>query len=146
MPWFVKLEEGIVAKDRFDAVIPAHLAWLRGLEARGHRPSSGYWADRKGCNGAGAGGMLLFWAESWGEALALVESDPLIQQGCVRWTLHSWGLVFSASGLAPAPGTAAPGAAIGQAARSETAAPDPSSAGGTPVPPGSNPAPPADPL
>lgn len=155
MPWFVKLEEGIVAKDRFDAVIPDHLAWLRGLEARGHRPSSGYWSDRKGCNGAGAGGMLLFWAESWDGALALVQSDPLIQQGCVRWTLHSWSLVFSASGLAPAPDPAGRGG-MGQTARneiarremarSETAAPDPSSAGETPSPPGSDPAPPAAPL
>lgn len=108
MAWFVKLEEGIVTKERFDAVIPAHLAWLRELQAKGHRPSSGYWADRKGHNGAGAGGMLLFWADSFDEAQALVESDPLIVQGCVRWTLHSWALVFGASGLATN-GTAAPG-------------------------------------
>ena len=42
MPWFVKLEEGIVTKPRFDAVIPEHLAWLQSLELAGHQPRSGY--------------------------------------------------------------------------------------------------------
>jgi uncharacterized protein YciI len=94
MPWFVKLEEGIVEKGRFDAVVPAHLAWLRALEAAGHQPSSGYWGDRKGQNGHGAGGMLLFQAGSMQEAEDLVRHDPLIVEGCVRWTLHEWCLVF----------------------------------------------------
>ena len=94
MPWFVKLEEGIVAKQQFDAVLPAHLAWLEGLASTGHQPRSGYWADRKGLNGDGAGGMLLFWAGDWAEAQLLINNDPLIRQGCVRWTLHEWSLVF----------------------------------------------------
>ncbi|WP_255002239.1 YciI family protein [Cyanobium sp. HWJ4-Hawea] len=95
MAWFVKLEEGIVAKDQFDAVIPAHLRWLAELEATGHSPSSGYWAERKGLNGDGAGGMLLFSAQDWAQADALVRTDPLIEQGCVRWSLHQWNLVFA---------------------------------------------------
>lgn len=128
MPWFVKLEEGIVDKGTFDAVVPEHLAWLRTLAAAGHRPLSGYWADRKGCNGEGAGGMLLFEAASLAEADDLVRQDPLIRQGCVRWTLHEWRLVF---GVPPPPG-------IGPqpVLRSGTAAPGPSSAGETPAPPG----------
>ena len=93
MPWFVKLEEGVVDKTRFDAVVPQHLAWLAALPAR-HTPRSGYWADRKGRNGDGAGGMLLFQADDWAEAEALVRTDPLICSGCVRWTLHEWRLVF----------------------------------------------------
>jgi uncharacterized protein YciI len=99
MPWFVKLEEGIVPKDRFDAVVPAHLAWLAELEHRGHRPVSGYWADRRGCNGEGAGGMLVFWAADWPEAEGLVRHDPLILAGCVRWTLHEWTPVFGTGSL-----------------------------------------------
>ena len=122
MPWFVKLEEGIVAKPKFDAVIPAHLVWLQTLAAAGHEPRSGYWADRKGLNGEGAGGMLLFWALDWAEAQLLISTDPLIQQGCVRWSLHQWSLVFGAFG----PGLP----------RSETAAPVPTSAGETPALPG----------
>lgn len=126
MPWFVKLEEGLVPKPAFDQVVPEHLAWLAELELAGHRPVSGYWADRKGRSGEGAGGMLLFWAESWEQAQAVVQGDPLIRRGCVRWTLHQWQPVFGQSGL-----------------RSETAAPGPNSAGGTPAPPGSDPVPPA---
>ena len=122
MPWFVKLEEGIVAKTKFDAVIPAHLVWLQTLAAAGHEPRSGYWADRKGLNGEGAGGMLLFWALDWAEAQLLISTDPLIQQGCVRWSLHQWSLVFGA--FEPGP------------PRSETAAPVPTSAGETPALPG----------
>lgn len=94
MPWFVKLETGLVPKAAFDAVVPAHLAWLAELERQGHAPRSGYWADRVGRSGDGAGGMLLFQAASWAEAEALVRADPLIQQGCVSWTLHEWALVF----------------------------------------------------
>jgi uncharacterized protein YciI len=110
MPWFVKLEEGIVSKSQFDAVIPAHLAWLHSLETAGHQPVSGYWADRKGCNGEGAGGMLLFFAADWAHAESLITSDPLIRQGCVRWTLHEWSLVFGALDRgAPRSGRAVPG-------------------------------------
>lgn len=120
MAWFVKLEEGLVDKAAFDAVVPEHLAWLRALEAAGHQPASGYWGERKGRNGEGAGGMLLFQADSYAAAEALVRQDPLIRAGCVRWTLHEWCLVF---------GPAVP-------LRSGTAAPDPSSADGIPAPPG----------
>jgi hypothetical protein len=110
MPWFVKLEEGIVAKSQFDAVIPDHLAWLQNLASAGHQPRSGYWADCKGRNGDGAGGMLLFWAVDWTEAQLLIGTDPLIQQACVRWSLHEWSLVFGAfEPGAPRNGTAAPG-------------------------------------
>lgn len=99
-PTFVKLELGLVSKPQFDAVIPAHLAWLAELERKGHEPRSGYWADRVGRSGDGAGGMLLFRAASWEEAEALVRTDPLIVQGCVSWTLHQWALVFPPAGLA----------------------------------------------
>jgi hypothetical protein len=122
MPWFVKLEEGIVAKPQFDEVVPSHLAWLQALASAGHQPRSGYWADCKGLKGNGAGGMLVFWALDWAEAQLLIRTDPLIQQGCVRWSLHEWSLVFGDFG----PGLS----------RSGTAAPAPISAGETPALPG----------
>lgn len=99
--WFVKLDEGVVPKSRFDQVVPLHLAWLRQLEHDGHCPSSGYWGDRRGLDGAG--GMLLFRAAHWEEALALAGRDPLVQQGCVRWTLHEWCLVFRSGTTTPDP-------------------------------------------
>lgn len=117
MPWFVKLEEGIVDQAAFDAVVPAHLAWLRALEVAGHQPASGYWRERQGLNGQGAGGMLLFQADSMAQAEELVREDPLIRHRCVRWTLHEWRLVFAPPLF-----------------RNGTAAPAPNSADGTPAP------------
>ena len=70
------------------------MAWLAELERLGHQPRSGYWADRVGRSGDGAGGMLLFWAAHWAAAEALVQTDPLIEQGCVSWCLHEWAVVF----------------------------------------------------
>lgn len=112
MPWFVKLEEGVVDKARFDAVVPQHLAWLAALPP-GHTPRSGYWADRKGRNGDGAGGMLLFQARDWAEAEALVRADPLVSAGCVRWILHEWRLVFGELPPPPADPAATPDPASG---------------------------------
>lgn len=93
MPWFVRLDEGIVEKPVFDQVIPAHRQWLNRLTGGDHRPSSGYWADRAG--GSGAGGMVILAAANWDEAVQLMASDPLVQEGCVRWLLHEWRLVVA---------------------------------------------------
>lgn len=93
MRWFVKLEEGVVDRERFDAHLADHLRWVAELERRGHRPSTGYWGDRKGRNGEGAGGMLLFLARDPGQAEAIVREDPLIRCGCVHWILHEWCVV-----------------------------------------------------
>jgi len=60
MPWFVKIEEGIVDKPVFDQFVPAHKAYVRELIAQGHQAKTGYWS----CFG---GGMLLFQADSMAE-------------------------------------------------------------------------------
>lgn len=124
MAWFVKLEEGIVPKSHFDRVVPDHLAWLETLEPLGHQPISGYWGDRRGRLGDGAGGMLLFWASDWEAAEALVRQDPLIVQGCVRWTLHTWTTVFGTERLPRSSGDVQEGRRSGRTTfRNETAAP-----------------------
>lgn len=86
MPWFVKIEEGIVDKPIFDQFVPAHKAYVINLIAKGHRAKSGYWAAR-------GGGMLLFEAESLQEAEAIVAQDPLVQNNCVKYKLHEWRLI-----------------------------------------------------
>ncbi|MEO1069047.1 MAG: YciI family protein [Cyanobacteria bacterium J06638_6] len=86
MPWFVKIEKGIVNKPIFDQYIPAHVAYVRDLIARGHEAKTGYWAEY-------GGGMLLFRAESLDEARAIVAADPLIQNHCVEYELHEWRVV-----------------------------------------------------
>jgi uncharacterized protein YciI len=86
MPWFVKIEKGIVDKPIFDQYVPAHKAFVKALIAQGRHARTGYWAER-------GGGMLLFEAGSLDEAQAIVAQDPLIQHGCVSYELHEWKVV-----------------------------------------------------
>jgi uncharacterized protein YciI len=86
MPWFVKIERGIVNKSTFDQYVLAHKAYVQALIQQGHQAKSGYWAER-------GGGMLLFQATSLAEAEAIVAQDPLIQNGCVNYELHEWTVV-----------------------------------------------------
>ncbi|APD48483.1 hypothetical protein KQ302_09215 [Synechococcus sp. CS-602] len=103
MPWFVKLEEGVVDRARFDRFLPDHLTWVRELERLGHHPSTGYWRESLGRNGSGAGGMLLFQAHDFAEAEAIVRGDPLIASGCVSWILHEWRVVAGELGRGRTP-------------------------------------------
>ncbi|ATS17956.1 YciI family protein [Synechococcus sp. PCC 6717] len=86
MPWFVKIERGIVDKQTFDQHVPAHCAYVRKLIAAGHQARTGYWAER-------GGGMMLFEASSLAAAKAIVEADPLVQHQCVHYELHEWCIV-----------------------------------------------------
>ncbi len=86
MPWFVKIEKGIVDKPTFDQHVPAHVAYVKALIDQGHQAKTGYWAEY-------GGGMLLFWAESRAEAEAIVAADPLIAHDCVTYELHEWRIV-----------------------------------------------------
>ncbi|MBD1939994.1 YciI family protein [Microcoleus sp. FACHB-68] len=86
MPWFVKIEEGIVDKSTFDQYVPAHKAYVRDLIEKGHKARTGYWARR-------GGGMLLFEAASKEEAHALVAQDPLVKNGCVKYDIYEWCVV-----------------------------------------------------
>ncbi|HEY9888720.1 MAG TPA: YciI family protein [Candidatus Obscuribacterales bacterium] len=86
MPWFVKIEKGLIAKAAFDQHVPAHIAYVKALNAKGHQARTGYWAER-------GGGMLLFQAASLDEAQAIVQADPLVQHGCVEYELHEWRVV-----------------------------------------------------
>lgn len=86
MPWFVKIEEGIVDKPTFDKHVLAHKAYVQDLIAKGHQARTGYWQQR-------GGGMMLFKASSMDEAKVIVEQDPLVQNGCVHYKLYEWCVV-----------------------------------------------------
>ncbi|MFM2062033.1 MAG: hypothetical protein RLZZ507_1703 [Cyanobacteriota bacterium] len=87
MPWFVKIEAGVVDKPIFDQYVPAHTAYVKALIAKGHKAKTGYWAQR-------GGGMMLFEAASMDEAQAIVAADPLVVNGCVRYQLYEWKIVI----------------------------------------------------
>lgn len=86
MPWFVKIEKGIVDKATFDQHVPAHVAYVQDLIQRGHRAKTGYWAEY-------GGGMLVFQADSMAAAQAIVAADPLVLHHCVTYELHEWRIV-----------------------------------------------------
>jgi uncharacterized protein YciI len=88
MPWFVKIERGIVDKATFDRFVPAHRAYIHDLNIRGHQATTGYWQQSRG-------GMLLFQAASWAEAQQIVAQDPLVVNGCVAYELQEWIVVVA---------------------------------------------------
>jgi uncharacterized protein YciI len=83
MPWYVKIERGIVDKSTFDQFVPAHKAYVQALNAAGHQATTGYWKQSRG-------GMLLFHAADLAEAQRIVSQDPLIANRCVEYDLHEW--------------------------------------------------------
>jgi uncharacterized protein YciI len=87
MPWFVKIEKGIVPKPEFDKYVPAHKAYVQSLIDSGHQAQTGYWGER-------GGGMMIFQASSLTEAQQLVAADPLVQNHCVEYNLHEWCVVM----------------------------------------------------
>ncbi|MBR8830634.1 MAG: hypothetical protein N5P05_000865 [Chroococcopsis gigantea SAG 12.99] len=87
MPWFVKIEKGIVEKPQFDQYVSAHKAYVKELIEKGHKAKSGYWGER-------GGGMLLFEADSLESAKTIVAQDPLIVNRCVEYELHEWRVVI----------------------------------------------------
>lgn len=86
MPWFAKIETGKVDKATFDQYVPAHIAYVRELIAKGHQARSGYW-------GKFGGGMLLFTADSMAQAEEIIATDPLIVNNCVDYELYEWKIV-----------------------------------------------------
>jgi uncharacterized protein YciI len=86
MPWFVKIEEGIVDKATFDQYVPAHKSFVKDLICQGRHARTGYWAQK-------GGGMLMFEAQSMDEAQQIIARDPLVIHQCVNYRLYEWHVV-----------------------------------------------------
>lgn len=86
MPWFAKIERGVVDKATFDQHVPAHKTYVQQLVASGHQARTSYWIEQRG-------GMMIFTAASRKVAEAIVAEDPLIKHGCVDYDLHEWRIV-----------------------------------------------------
>ena len=48
MPWFVKIEKGIVNKKVFDLHVKDHMKYVQELIDQGHQAKTGYWAELGG--------------------------------------------------------------------------------------------------
>lgn len=62
---------------------PRHLEYLSELDKRGKIYAKGPFAD-------GAGGMVIYIADSLEEARELAEKDPYVVEGVRRLELHEW--------------------------------------------------------
>ena len=82
MIYMVKLTI-VVDRAVYEPHLPAHIAYLQELKARGALVLSGPFADR-------TGGMVLVNAASRAEAEAIAEADPLIANRVDTYELREW--------------------------------------------------------
>ena len=93
MPWFVKhetftAETAALSVEQRRSHLEAHRAWVVRETQGGRKIRSGFLVDKQ--RRPGGGGLLIFEAESYEEALAWVMQDPMIQADLVRCTLQEW--------------------------------------------------------
>lgn len=104
MPLFIKHETFTAAMAAMSADqrrhhLDAHRHWVQQRQAAGCCISSGFLVDRHGQ--PGGGGLLVIEAESYAQALALVQQDPMVARGLVHWSLQQWRSVAGLSLMAP---------------------------------------------
>ncbi len=93
MAWFVKTETctAVAAArpvEQRRPTLEAHRRWVADEAAAGRRLRSGYLVD--GDRRPGGGGLLMFEASSYADALAWVQNDPMIIAGLVDWQVQEW--------------------------------------------------------
>ena len=101
MPWFVKheiftAETAALPLEQRRHHLEAHRAWVEQEAKGGRRIRSGFLVDAQRL--PGGGGLLIFEAASFTEALEWVQQDPMIQVGLVSWTVQEW---IPSAGMAP---------------------------------------------
>lgn len=93
MAWFVKTETFTSAAaalpvEQRRPTLEAHCRWISDEAAAGRSVRSGYLVD---CDRRpGGGGLLIFEATSYTDALAWVQNDPMIIAGLVDWQVQEW--------------------------------------------------------
>ena len=105
MPWFVKQETFLRPYAAMKPHLEAHRAWVEALRQRGVAISSGYLVDGEGR--PGGGGLLLLEAPDYAAAKALIQDDPMLRSGGVRWQLGQWRPVVGDLAIADPPPPAA---------------------------------------
>lgn len=71
------------------ATLPAHLDYQKELEANGHLVMAGPLSDETGEAMQGYG-MIIYRAQSFEEARALAEADPMHASGARSFTMRRW--------------------------------------------------------
>jgi len=69
-------------------VRPAHMEFLGRMEKEGKTFARGRFSD-------GAGGLVIYQAESLQEAKKIAESDPYVSSGARSLELHEWEMKLS---------------------------------------------------
>ena len=93
MPWFIKTETftektlGLPLEDR-RLFLDQHKSWVREVNNRGIKISSGYLVDKNKL--PGGGGVLIIEVDSYEQAILLIQQDPLIAQKLVNWEVQEW--------------------------------------------------------
>ena len=93
MAWFVKTETftavaAALTVEQRRPTLEAHRRWVADEAAAGRCLRSGYLVD--GDRRPGGGGLLMFEASSFADALAWVQNDPMIRDGLVDWQVQEW--------------------------------------------------------
>tara|TARA_Y100001968_G_C18744532_1_gene430512 strand:+ start:211 stop:519 length:309 start_codon:yes stop_codon:yes gene_type:complete len=93
MAWFIKTEQfthatlNLSTKER-RFFIDKHKDWVIKLKNQGETIISGYLVDENQV--PGGGGLLIIQADSYSEAMTLIQEDPMIMLGLVTWKLQEW--------------------------------------------------------
>ena len=93
MPWFIKIERFTaqtltLLPEQRQIYLAAHREWIKVLRSEGVKVSSGFLVDAE--QRPGGGGLLVLQADSFEAAKRLVEQDPMIVEGLVKWDLQQW--------------------------------------------------------
>ena len=93
MPWFIKTEAFTaetlqLPSDQRQEHIQTHRVWVEGCKRAGWKIVSGYLVDQQ--QRPGGGGLMFLQAPCFEDALQLIEQDPMIASGLVKWNLQEW--------------------------------------------------------
>lgn len=93
MPLFIKHETFTPATAALSVAqrrlhLDAHRLWVEQQRRSGSILASGFLVDGEGQ--PGGGGLLVLEAESYAQAMAVVQEDPMVARGLVNWTLQQW--------------------------------------------------------
>ena len=95
--FYVVLSKPVVAPDKLQPFLSAHLEYMIGLEKRGHVFASGPLADGEGPP-TGAG-LTVLRAKDLNEARVLAEADPFFVNGLRTFELKEWTVMEGTLGV-----------------------------------------------